>query len=473
MRFLYFLAGVDAELIERSSRVDRIWAAQVGISLILTFVFVAAISYFSLHYFLGDPAVVVGASLMVAGVVTLFDRALMISDWLNIGLIDELRQHMRKLPLRQKFAGLPWGRLVKVAVRVAVSLVIALTLSLLAEAALFGPTLRASLERDNAVANEPYRAAMAEAAKELDAREAGLDKAIAELDRKLDPVALAPVEPLSLASPKEIARLDELAAERRSTEARMRELEEKNRGLRRDIHAEETGSSIDDKYTGKPGCKPGSRCDVYKLDLSQNESELQSLAAALASTREEAASIEAALDRRVAARTPGEAQIADSRARRDAAIAERLALIEGRTAALAAKDAELRLNGVFVPLGDDPIARVHQLSVIKADPKVGGTIVMLSFAVRFLIAFLEVAPVVAKIFFSPASAYAIWLRQEIAEAQSEARMMTLATMKKASGREEEVARLVDELNRRRDDRIGRGRDAGRGQEPGAAGAGRT
>lgn len=466
MRFLYFLAGVDRELIERSSRVDRIWAAQVGISLILTFVFVAAITYFSLHYFLGDPVVVVVTSLMVAAIVTLFDRALMISDWLNIGLIDELRQHMRKLPLRQKLADLPWGRLVKVIVRVGVSLVIALTLSLLAEAALFGPTLRASLERDNAAANAAYRLAMAEADKAIEDKAAALARDVAALEKQLDPLALAPVEPLSLANAKELARLDEIDAARRAAESRARELEEANRGLRRDIHAEETGASVDKKYTGKAGCNPGSRCDVYKLDLAQNESELESLAATLASLKEEKASIEATLDRRVAARTPSEAQVADLRARRDAAVAERLALVEGKAGAMAAKDAELRANGVFVPLGDDPIARVHQLSVIKADPAVGGTIVMLSFAVRFLIAFLEVAPVVAKIFFSPASAYAIWLRQEIAEAQSEARMMTLATMKKANGREEEVAALVDELNRRRAGRIGRKR--GEAAPPAAA-----
>ncbi|MBK8458033.1 MAG: DUF4407 domain-containing protein [Phyllobacteriaceae bacterium] len=459
MGFLYFLAGVDRDLIEKSSRIDRIWAAQIGVSLIFTYVFVAAITFFSLNYFLGATVVVVAVALVVAGIVTLFDRALMISDWLNIGLIDELAQHVRNRPLRQKIATLPYGRVIKVFLRVAVSLVIALTLSLLAEAALFGPTLRASLERDNFAANADYRAAMADKENELRAAIAAQAAIVADIDKRLDPLALAPVEPMSLATAAEKARLEDLRGAENSAKERMAALEEANRTLRRDIHAEKTGASVDKKYTGRPGCNPGSRCDIYKLDLSENEIELQSVTAALERHRADQAALVEALERRADSRLPSELQVAEFRARRDAAAGRVRALEQSLAADLAAKEAELRASGVHVPLGDDPIARVHQLSVIKADPKIGPTIAALSLAVRLFIAFLEVAPVIAKIFFSPASAYAIWLRQEIAHAQSEARMMTLATMKKASGREEEVAQLVHELNLRRAGRLKRRHDA--------------
>lgn len=100
---LCFIAGVDYETLQKCSPTDRIWASHIGAMLLFAFIVVSGVSYLSFDY-LGsistsiDPetnkvsfvkltrtfeSVTIGAiiAFIIAFLITLFDRAIFISDW--------------------------------------------------------------------------------------------------------------------------------------------------------------------------------------------------------------------------------------------------------------------------------------------------------------------------------------------------------------------------------------------------------
>jgi hypothetical protein len=58
---------------------------------------------------------------------------------------------------------------------------------------------------------------------------------------------------------------------------------------------------------------------------------------------------------------------------------------------------------------------------LKNDPKDGATIIWFSWMTKLLVIFLEVVPVVAKMFFSPPSVYAARIQAEVARQAARAR----------------------------------------------------
>ena len=76
-----------------------------------------------------------------------------------------------------------------------------------------------------------------------------------------------------------------------------------------------------------------------------------------------------------------------------------------RQKALAASD--------FQKQKDDPLSRMTAYQELKNDPKDGETITLFSWMTKFLIIFLEIVPVVAKLFFSPPSVYAARIQAEV------------------------------------------------------------
>src|SRR4051812_8130711 len=89
--FFSRIAGVDPVALEDCPATDRIWAAQLGFSLVLNFVVVFGLTYYSVGYFLGEVHVRVFVALMVAAVLTTFDRALFQFDWFTVALLHEAR----------------------------------------------------------------------------------------------------------------------------------------------------------------------------------------------------------------------------------------------------------------------------------------------------------------------------------------------------------------------------------------------
>src|SRR5262249_3554930 len=58
-------------------------------------------------------------------------------------------------------------------------------------------------------------------------------------------------------------------------------------------------------------------------------------------------------------------------------------------------------------------ARMRVYQELKNDPRDGATIVWFSWMTKLLVIFLEVVPVVAKMFFSPPSAYAARIQAQV------------------------------------------------------------
>ena len=107
------------------------------------------------------------------------------------------------------------------------------------------------------------------------------------------------------------------------------------------------------------------------------------------------------------------AQVEVARRELTALEAARLAKIaEFRNQALAASD--------FQKLKDDPLSRMTAYQELKNDPKDGATITLFSWMTKFLVIFLEIVPVVAKMFFSPPSVYAARIQATVNRGREEA-----------------------------------------------------
>jgi hypothetical protein len=63
---------------------------------------------------------------------------------------------------------------------------------------------------------------------------------------------------------------------------------------------------------------------------------------------------------------------------------------------------------------------------LKNDPKDGATIVLFSWMTKFLMIFLEIVPIVAKMFFSPPSVYAARIQATVNRGREEAFRLPLA-----------------------------------------------
>jgi competence protein ComGC len=92
----------------------------------------------------------------------------------------------------------------------------------------------------------------------------------------------------------------------------------------------------------------------------------------------------------------------------------------GRAAQLDEAERELKRSGIFRNRRDDPIIRVRYLKELKNEPERGDVVSQMSLMIRLFIMFLEIAPVVAKMFFAPPSAYAWKIQAEVGKQQLEA-----------------------------------------------------
>jgi len=92
----------------------------------------------------------------------------------------------------------------------------------------------------------------------------------------------------------------------------------------------------------------------------------------------------------------------------------------GRAAQLDEAERELKRSGIFRNRRDDPIIRVRYLKELKNEPERGDVVSQMSLMIRLFIMFLEIAPVVAKLFLAPPSAYAWKIQAEVGKQQLEA-----------------------------------------------------
>lgn len=415
------IAGVDPVALEDCPNTDRIWAAQLGFSLVLNFLLLFGLTFYSVGYFLPELYARVLVALVVAAVLTMFDRALFQFDWFTVALLQDVRDLNRRTSVLHGFLTVarPFWRL---SLRLLISLAIAYTLSVFAEVAVFDSAIRERMTADNYAENELYRDKMSTFERGLDEQQAALRKRIAGLESEIDAVQRgigSPAEQdeynlLRMNASQTRARSAAVEMALAGNEARIRELNE-------DIYAERYGLKDKPHRTGRPGCEPNSVC----YDLVLTVKEIQQANAGLRKDIETLQGRAQELDDKASdflkrRNATGDETIASKR-REIATLRAEVSAVEGQKGELLSNHAaELRRDGVYRPLRDDPMIRIRVLDELRDDPVRGPAITSMSYLIRAFIAFLELAPVLAKIFFAPPTVYSAKIRTAVAVGQHRA-----------------------------------------------------
>src|SRR5262245_33041535 len=80
-RALYLIAGVDRDTLASCPATDKLWAVHLGVSLLLSFIVVLAITFHATGYIFDNPWTRMLVAVVVALTLFMFDRALYQSDW--------------------------------------------------------------------------------------------------------------------------------------------------------------------------------------------------------------------------------------------------------------------------------------------------------------------------------------------------------------------------------------------------------
>ena len=482
-KLIYRFAGVDDELIATCPRYDQIWAGHIGIALSLTFLVIFSISFLSIEYINGAAVVLnpdthtlelaignrtplgvfftVAAALVIASIVALFDRALFQSDWFS------------QLPFRSKqgFWDKFWfiaGKIFKTIIRIGMSLALAYVLSTFVELKILESSILTVMQKHHLTENAALYDELKTQVSSLEATgngqkaivtqlETDLQKRIAE--RSLDPsdqkntleaqitaLQLKVVEAEAAFEKTPNANLAALQTQLTNARKTFDDGASKIRELEKLANAEEAGNP--EKLPGVSGIRTcRQRCIYFKKEAA-SEAKLQEGRAAeitrlegliskegTKSTSEKQAQSQPLLDqikslqgklaelpnKLDATRTKLQDQQIDSlnselNSRKDDLAADFL-LINAKIDAL--YDRMLK-NPAFIPFRDGPLDRLTALEEVKSDPRNANSASQFSMGLKIFIIFLEVVPVISKLFFSPPSVYAIKLQAQAFKQSDEA-----------------------------------------------------
>lgn len=418
-KFFCRIAGVDPVALEDCPPTDLVWVAQLGFALVLNYVVVAGLTFYSVGYFIVDPYVRVAVALIVAAVLTTFDRALFQFDWFTVALMHEARalDRTRTTPLQRFFVALrPYGRL---SLRLLVSLAIAYTLSVFVELAAFDSAIREKMTADNYVANKPYRDRVAEFTTDYDTRLAQRRDAINRLEGEIASLQRGFV---SHAEQDEYDRLRGGAAEARAkiaaAEGTLADIEKRIIQLNEDIYAERYGLKDKPHRTGRPGCEPPSVCHDMVVAVKGLRDDGDRLRKEMEALQTTALALDGKASDLVRRRSASDSELIASRLKEIEALRADASAFEAQKSERVAEfEEKLKRDGVFRPLRDDPVIRVGVLEELRRDPVKGPSITEMSYLIKAFIAFLELAPVLAKIFFAPPTVYSARVRAAVVAGQ--------------------------------------------------------
>lgn len=413
---------MDPVVLEDCPATDRVWAAQLGFSLALNFIVVFGLTYYSVGYFLSEVHTRVFVAFMVAAVLTSFDRALFQFDWFTVALLHEARDldRERTSSLRRFLAlARPFWRL---SFRLLISLAIAYTLSVFAELAAFDEAIREKIVATNFSENEPYRQKVSAFEKGLDEKLAARRATISRLENDITSVQRGFV---SHAEQDEYDVLRRNAAEARARvatlEGTLSENEKRIRELNEDIYAERYGLKDKPHRTGRPGCEAPSLCYSLVVTVREMREANDKLLKETEAVRVRAVELDGKASDLVKQRNASESSVvASMRKELETLRGEAVAFEAQRPALVADYQAQLKQDGTYLQLRDDPIIRLGVLEELRNDSVRGPAFTQMSYLIKAFIAFLELAPVLAKIFFAPPTVYSAKIRAAVALGQGRA-----------------------------------------------------
>ncbi|MCG6203371.1 DUF4407 domain-containing protein [Rhodopseudomonas sp. HC1] len=422
-RALGVIAGVDRKTLSTCPPSDKLWAAHLGASLCLSFIVVVGVSFHATGYMIAN----VWTRLLVSGVIGLtvlmFDRALCQSDWFYQGTLWNTAPIQSSTEARQT----AW-RFVRVGIRLMMSFGLAWVIAMFLELAIFSGTINEKIEADRIAANQPIYAKIAQYEAGLTAeaarRQAGIDT-LEALHR--DVLTEAPaLEPMLQNRTDDIdQQMKALATRESDIRADIGQIDRTIQRYIADMNAEEFGLKAAPNNSGRPGAGPR-----YEYARKQKEAFIAQRAAREA----EIVQLHQKRDelRAAQARVAGDASV--SRDQERAAIRAKADALQARIdaaradlkqfeAAKAADVADFRQKALaqsyYQEKKDriDPLTRIAAYQELKNDPKDGATMTLFSWMTRLFIIFLEIVPVVAKIFFSPPSVYAAKIQAQVERAR--------------------------------------------------------
>jgi len=185
-QFARRVAAVDEKMIERCPNKDKIWATQIGYALMLTFVVLFGISFYSMTIMhggdilfdvetksikfdtqvitIGEYVTYVIVGMVAALIVTLFDRTFYQSDWFMQAPYGVEIGFMKRV-------GFWMGKALNMVVRIAISLFLAYTFSSFLELKVYESELLTSMQKKHYEQNRELYADMEGYADTLDEKE--------------------------------------------------------------------------------------------------------------------------------------------------------------------------------------------------------------------------------------------------------------------------------------------------------------
>jgi Domain of unknown function (DUF4407) len=233
-RLLWHIAGVDRATLATCPVTDKVWAAHLGFSLVLSFTVVLGISFHATGYVIADPWVRLLAATVVALTVFMFDRALYQSDWFCQGILQ--RGFGPAGPDDRPDRWRPLRRFFRITIRLRISFALAWIIAVFLELAIFSDTISEKVKRDHLASNQPIF-------QKIEGYEAQLDREIEQRRQQLVAAEALYRRELGTAQPPEAAppaQLDELEQQIKGLDAQEQEL----RGELRQLQGKITGYAV-------------------------------------------------------------------------------------------------------------------------------------------------------------------------------------------------------------------------------------
>jgi hypothetical protein len=420
-RSLCYMAGIDRRILAGCPATDKLWATHLGFSLFLSFFVVLGISFHATGYVVENVWMRLLVATVVALTLFMFDRALYQSDWFFQGI---LRRSADDPGIYDRSG---FWKFLRITMRLVISFGLAWILSVFLELAIFSDTINEKIKSEHLVANRSIY-------EKIEKYEAQLDEEIKERRKILE--ALEPFYQRELAEeisidpsvPREFNGYEEqkkvLHSQEQELQSELREIKNQITSYQEDMNAEELGQRLRPYNSTLAGRGPR-----YEFAKKQKEIyvakriEIEDRISQLASRQEQLTFNQRHLQSEAQARLNQDRLSSETKRRELQGRIERLraelaSLDASRTSRIETfRSNALRAND-FQKLKDDPLSRITAYQQLKSDPKDGETIVLFSWMTKVLIIFLEVVPVLAKMFFCPPSVYAARIQAQVWQSEA-------------------------------------------------------